>query len=83
MKTGREGLTTQPGNVFREHVAEARGNLGRVAKKKFTWEQMKRVQCFKGEAQDGPTENGINRTEIRLHRLPEREQPSDLMPHYI
>lgn len=52
-------------------------------RKKLTWEQMKRVQCFKGEAQDGPTENGIDRTEIRLHRLPEREQPSDLMPHYI
>lgn len=51
--------------------------------KKLTWEQMKRVQCFKGEAQDGPTENGIDRTEIRLHRLPEREQTSDLMPHYI
>lgn len=30
---GREGLTAQPGNVFREHVAVARGNLGQVAEK--------------------------------------------------
>lgn len=34
METGGEGLTTQPGNVFWEHIAEARGNLGRVAKEK-------------------------------------------------
>lgn len=30
---GREGLSTQPENVFCEHIAEARGNLGRVAEK--------------------------------------------------
>lgn len=30
---GREGLTAQLGNTFRERIAEARGNLGRVAEK--------------------------------------------------
>lgn len=30
---GREGLTAQFGNAFRERIAEARGNLGRVAEK--------------------------------------------------
>lgn len=52
-------------------------------RKRLTWEQMKSVQCFEGEAQDGPTENGIDGTETRLHGLPEREQLSDLMPHQI